>query len=113
MTPIIYGIKQILIGYDEFLIKCNSCEKHSWGEILVTSKYYHFYGTPLFPAEKEANISCKSCELKRYGVPFDKDLITNFEEVKDNFKHPWFTYLGVGAVCLLVAVIIVVRILSA
>ena len=111
MIPIFYGTKQVTIGMGEFLIKCPSCEKHSWAEILVTSKYYHVYGLPMMPEGKEANIIFNSCGLKRYGLPFDADLIGNFNEVKSAYRQPWFVYKGLAISILPIMTVILARIL--
>src|SRR5487761_2397662 len=94
MELIIFGVGQTPIGLDEFLIKCPSCETNSWAEIMVVSHYFHFFWIPFFPTEKDANVICKTCGLKRYGMSFDKNLISNYNEVKGKFRHPWFTYIG-------------------
>jgi len=108
--PIKYGIERAGIGTGEFLVKCPSCETNQWAEILVSSVYSHIYFIPLYPSDKDAYVSCKKCGLKRYGVPFNVKLINNYEEIKDKYKHPWFTYIGVGiiAIPLIVWLIIVV-----
>ncbi len=107
MGFVIYGIKQTPVGIDEFLIKCPSCETHSFADIMVLSSYVHFYFIPFFPTEKEANIICKKCGLKRRGLTFDQNLISNFIEVKNNYKHPWFTYIGATIIILFIAAIII------
>jgi hypothetical protein len=94
MAIIIYGVKQIAIGLGEFLIKCPACETHSWADIMVTCKYFHLFWIPFFPIEKEAHVICKTCGLKRYKMRFDQKLISNYSEIKDQFKQPWFTYIG-------------------
>ena len=38
-----YGIKNSIIGVDEYLVKCPSCESASWADVMVISLYYHFY----------------------------------------------------------------------
>ncbi|MGZ5247074.1 MAG: hypothetical protein ACXWCR_08200 [Flavitalea sp.] len=91
---VFWGSKQISIGYEELFVKCPSCEAHNWADVVVISKYHDFYWIPIFPYDKEANIICKKCGLKRYGSSFNANLISNFEEVKDRFRHPWFTYIG-------------------
>lgn len=111
MGIIIYGNKQTPIGFDEFLVKCPCCETHSWADVMVLSNYYHMYWIPMFPFDKNANIICKECGLKRYGRSFDSNLISNYREVKSNFRHPWFTYLGVGILSLLFLAVIVAAII--
>lgn len=49
MGLIIYGVSQTPIGLDEFLIKCPSCETDRWADIMVISKYFHFFFDTLFP----------------------------------------------------------------
>jgi hypothetical protein len=107
MGIIIFGEKQTPIGLDEFLVKCPSCETHSWADVMVTSHYFHFYYLPISPTDKDANVICKTCGLKRYGIPFDQNLISNYNEVKSRYRHPWFTYSGLAIIILIIILIIV------
>ena len=111
MGIIIFGHKKTPIDFDEFLVKCPTCEFHSWADIMVLSVYFHFYWIPIFPFDKEANIICKKCGLKRYGRSFDSSLINNYNEIKDRFHHPWFTYSGAAFLTLIFIVIILSSIL--
>ncbi|MGH2564894.1 MAG: zinc-ribbon domain-containing protein [Ginsengibacter sp.] len=90
----VIGTSEIPIGMDEFLVKCPSCEGYSPADIMIVSKYLDFFWVPLFPLDKDANVICKTCGLKRFGMNFDSGLITNYDNVKRNFRHPWFTYIG-------------------
>lgn len=101
MGIIFFGSKQTPIGYEELLVKCPCCETSTWAEVMVISKYYHIYWIPMFPFDKEADIICKECGLKRFGRSFDANLISDFDKVKSNFRHPWFTYSGVAVLTLL------------
>ncbi len=89
---LLFGIKDTPIGVDEFLIRCPSCEGYAMADVMVVSMYYHCCWIPVFPFEKDANVICNSCGLKRYNMIFDSTLVTNYNEVKGNFRHPWFTY---------------------
>ena len=111
MGIIIYGNKETPIGLDEFLVKCPSCETHSWADVMVLSNYFHIYWIPMFPFDKNANIICKKCGLKRYGRAFDVSLISNYNEIKPQFRHPWFTYAGVGTLTILFIAVIVASVL--
>ena len=93
--PIKYGIERSPIDMGEYLIKCPSCETDQWAEIMVYSVYSHFYYIPILPNDKDAMVICKKCGLKRDGVPFNSNLISNYHEVKNKSRHKWFTYVGV------------------
>ena len=95
LVPIKYGIERTPIGIDEYLVKCPSCESEQWADVMVFSVYSHFWFIPLFPNDKDALVICKKCGLKRNGVPFDSNFISNFHEVKNRYRHKWFTYIGV------------------
>src|SRR5215218_5593932 len=92
MGLIIYGVQQANIGIDEFMIKCPSCEADNLADVMVTSNYYHIYFIPIAPFEKDANIICQKCGLKRYNVPFGPKFFKNYYEIKNKFKHPISTY---------------------
>lgn len=112
MGLVIFGEKEIPIGLDEFLIKCPSCKTSSWADILVVNHYFHFYFLPFFPTGKDANVICKTCGLKRYGISFHKKLISNYSQIKSQYRHPWFTYVGVIIIVLIILLIIIGKILS-
>lgn len=110
--PIVYGTKVALIDSDDFLLKCPSCETHSWANVQVICKYLHIYWIPFIPYSKEANVECKKCGLQRFGRAFDSDLISNYNEVKRKFNYPWYTYSGVGVISGFVLYIIVRSVFS-
>jgi hypothetical protein len=96
MGLLIYGTYSKPIGIDEFFVKCAACEAHTWHDVMISSKYLHFYGIPACPVEKEADFVCQKCGLKRYGRSFNEDTIPDFRNVKRNFRHPvssWFLTL--------------------
>jgi hypothetical protein len=99
---IIYGVKITPICVDDFLIKCPSCETHSWAEILIISKYIHIFFIPFFPKEKEANVVCKKCGLRRYNMTVSSKLIENIADYKKKFRHPWFTFTGSAIIVALI-----------
>jgi hypothetical protein len=93
MGLIIYGHSKTPIGFDEVLVRCPSCEKSSWADLLVESQYFHIYWLPVFPFDKLANLICHDCGLKRYGIPFDPNLLSNYSEIKPKFRHPIKTFI--------------------
>ena len=95
-----YGITKSPIDIGEFIVYCPSCESDQWADIMILSNYAYFFVIPIFPVGKEANVFCKNCNLKRYGSGFDSKLINNYEEIKRQFKHPWFTYIGIAILLL-------------
>ena len=112
MAIIIIGTRTANIDVDEFLVKCPSCETDSWADVMIVSKYLHFYYVPIFPCDKEANIICNECGLKRYGRSFNSSLMSNYNEIKDKFRHPLYTYVGSGLISLAIIVIIIAAMLK-
>jgi hypothetical protein len=109
MTIIFFGWYSVAIGTDEILVKCPSCEGTTTADIMVYSKYFHFFWLPIFPFERTAMTICSKCGLKKNGISLDSNSILNSEEVKSKFKHPWWTYIGVSFFVLLVVAGIVHR----
>jgi hypothetical protein len=97
-----YGTKTVLIGVDEYMVYCPSCESDAWAQVGIISNYYHLYYIPVFPFEKDAYVICQKCGLKRGGVPFNEKLINDFDEAKRKYKHPWYTYTGIGFIIFLI-----------
>ena len=50
--------------------------------------------------------------LKRFGMNFDSGLITNYSDVKRNFRHPWFTYIGRVLLILILVIAIFAALLN-
>ena len=98
MLRIKYGTVAVPIGVDEFLVRCPCCETHTPTDVMISSRYCHFYWVPFAPTGKEATLICTKCGLKRAEIPFDAGLISNFEEIRSKFKHPLYTYAGLGMV---------------
>ena len=107
MLFVIFGEQETPVGVDEFLVKCPSCETHSSADIIVVSHYFHFFYIPIFPTGKDVNVICKTCGLKRYGISFTQNLMTNYKEIKSQYRHPWFTYTGLAIIISIILLIIV------
>ena len=91
-----YGVGSVSIDIGEYMVYCPCCEGHCVADTMVISNYYHFLQIPVFPIGKEANLACQTCGLKRYGAGYNSKTFANFEQIKHLYKHPWFTYIGVG-----------------
>lgn len=109
MGPWIYGVKKATIGIDEIMVKCPSCEVDNYADIMVMSNYYHIWFIPIFPIGKEINIVCQKCGLRRYNVPFNSRTVKNYEEIKHEFRHPWYTYFTVIIASLIVFIVIFLK----
>ncbi len=91
---IISGKRKVAIGVDEIFIGCPSCEAHNFSDIMISSVYFHILWIPFFPIRKEASLICKKCGLKRYDLPFDSRTLESCKDIKQKFKHPFYTYIG-------------------
>ena len=98
--PIKYGLERANIDIGEFMVRCPSCETDQWAEIMVYSTYSHFWYVPIWPSDKDAMVICKKCGLRRYAVPFNSKLISNYQEIKKLYRHKWFTYIGGSIIAL-------------
>jgi hypothetical protein len=94
MAVFVTGHAKTIAGVDEVMVKCPSCEKDSWADLMVETLYFQIYWIPIFPFDKTANIICQECELKRFGLPFTSNLISNYSEIKNRFRHPLYAYSG-------------------
>ena len=106
---VFYGTKTVPIGIDEIIMRCPVCDVHTPTDLMVYSKYFHIYFLPMSPYSKEAYIVCNRCGAKRSGLPFDRDLFSNYDEIKSKFKHPFYTYAGVVIVGGLILLSVVMR----
>ena len=94
MGLIFYGSGKKIIDVDEFLTKCPACETDQWANVAVNSVFYHIYWIPVFAYQKETNIVCRKCGLKRYGLPASEQYLKGWEEKKHEYRHPWYHYIG-------------------
>lgn len=106
MAIIIYGIKKSVIDYGELQVSCPRCHASQCADVMVYSVYHHIYWIPMLPTAKEALVICQNCGLKREGESFDAALISNYAEVKSKFRHPFYTYIGVGIFVLVIAALV-------
>ncbi len=94
--PVFKGTKTVLLGYEESFLKCPSCETTTLAEVVVASRYFYVYWIPICPTGKEANIKCTKCGMRRSEVPIEKGSIINKADLQNRYRHPWYTYIGVG-----------------
>ena len=102
MGIIIYGQSKTTIGVDEVLVRCPSCEKSSWADIMVDSIYYHMFWVPIFLFDKTVSIFCKECGMKRLELSFNSTFIPSYPEIKHKFSHPIKTYLFLISVSIII-----------
>lgn len=107
----IYGSKTVPIGTDEITMRCPSCEVHTPTDLMVSSRYYHIYFLPISPFSKEAYVVCGECGLSRSGLPFDRDLFSNYFEIRSKFRHPLYTYAGIAFIGGIILLGIIVRVI--
>jgi len=106
MGILLYGTQIIPIGVDESFIKCPVCECHQHADVMVESHYFHIYWIPVMPVDKSALIICQNCGLKRTRMEISEQWFSNYREIKSKFRHPWYTYVGVAFLTLIVGGII-------
>src|SRR5947207_2993164 len=107
MGLIFYGRKKVPVGVDEFFIKCPVCEAHQHADVMIESHYFHIYWIPVMPFDKTALIICQQCGLKRTDMEFSNRWFSNYDEIKSKFRHPWYTYVGLTIILLLVFTLII------
>jgi len=110
MGIIFYGSKETAITVDEWMVNCPCCETHNVADAMVMSKYYHIYWVPIFPFDKPVNVICQQCGLTRSGITMNTNLVSNYEEIKRRYRHPWFTYIGAGIFALIIVLVIIAHI---
>jgi hypothetical protein len=110
MAKIFYGTSRAKCGIGEALVRCPACEKDSWADIMVESIYYHIYWIPMFPIDKVVYLECNECGMKRHDIPFIAKFFYDYEEMKNKFRHPAYTYLGVGFIAFIAVCIVLARI---
>ncbi|WP_276484904.1 hypothetical protein [Paraflavitalea pollutisoli] len=57
MAILIYGQRKAIIGLDDALVKCPVCEGDRSADVLMKSRYFHFYWIPLYQCTKKRILS--------------------------------------------------------
>ena len=92
----LFGTKKADIGVEEVLLHCPSCEGATKADVMVSTLYYHIWWIPMCPTGKLATIICSECGLKRVDIPLEKNIISNYKEIRSKFRNPLYTYFGVA-----------------
>jgi hypothetical protein len=103
---VIVGTKQIPIDTENLLLNCPSCNSHQFSDILVSSKYFHFYYLPVIPVDKDAYSICNKCGYQRSFEFSRKFRLENSIQAK-KFRHPMYTYAGILIFIILIIVMII------
>ena len=105
MTIFHFGEKKIPFRIEPVLLRCPVCKVHTTYDMLVSVHYFHYIGVPLLPYRKTADLKCTRCGHHAEELPFNKTLpISNYEEIKQHFKTPWYMYWFPATLALLLLV---------
>jgi hypothetical protein len=100
---IVYGHRATKTGHQSlFGVKCGHCEAKDSLEMYTFSRYAHIFWIPLFPYKKEAVTQCNHCKEILSKKEFSSDLLAKYEEMKLNIKTPYWQFIGLAAIALLV-----------
>ena len=99
---IIYGSKGTVLGGESVKCNCPNCEAQNSIQMYVAQRYAHIYWIPFFPTNKSVVSECNNCkqvlEKKDFPPSFDRA----HDNLKSNAKAPWWTYIGVILIGLLI-----------
>jgi hypothetical protein len=100
---IIYGHKATKTGHQSlFGTKCSSCGTKDEMEMYTFSRYFHLFWIPVFPYRKEAVTQCNHCKQVLNKKQFPADLLSQYEEMKINIKTPYWQFIGLGLLAVLI-----------
>jgi hypothetical protein len=93
MHLLIHGSNKKAVGiFEPPFYTCPRCDQLHTTYIVIYSVYFHFFWIPAFPYRKEAIATCSECGFWREEIKFGPMLIKEFEEKKNEYKHPWWAY---------------------
>ncbi len=104
---LIYGNRATKTGHQNlFGVKCQHCQTKDALEIYTFSRYAHLFWIPLFAYKKEAVTQCNHCKQVLNKKDFSADILSSYAEMKANIKTPWWQFIGLGLIGVLVALAI-------
>jgi hypothetical protein len=106
------GTRTIFRGQEESFVKCPSCETITLALIRVSSRYFYWYGIPVCPTGKEAQIECTQCGMKRKEVPIEEGSVITKTDLQGRYRHPWYTYIGIGFAAMILSMPLLALLLS-
>ncbi len=110
---IFFGARASNIGnFDIPNSKCSYCEEGNTQRISVFGKYAHVFWIPVFPIGKKAVAECTHCKRTIDQKEFTPELKALYKENKSKAKRPFWHWLGLGVLGLLIALITIVGITS-
>jgi len=107
----IYGTRASNIGnFDVPYTKCGYCEEGKTQNISVFGKYLHIFWIPILPLGKKAVSECTHCKRTIEQKEFSPELKTMYKENKGSVKRPFWHWLGLGGLGLLIALATIIGI---
>ncbi len=98
MAFIIYGRANMKIGFGEEMTRCPYCESDSTADVFVYGTYFHIFWLPMFPVNKDVNLTCHRCGGKRVGLIFNKNLFKYPNHLNHSYRYKWYSYIGLALV---------------
>lgn len=105
---IIYGSKGTVLAGESVKCNCPNCEAQNSIQMYIAQRYAHVYWIPLFPTKKSAISECNNCKQVLDQKDFPHSFDRAHDTLKSNTKAPWWTYIGV----ILIGVLIVVGVIT-
>ncbi len=103
---IIFGHRATRIGsVDLYGTSCNYCEQSNSQEITVFGRYAHVFWIPMFPLGKVVVSECNHCMRTIRRNEFTPQLSRKYEEQKNRLKTPFWHWIGLIIIGLLIALI--------
>jgi hypothetical protein len=101
---IIYGSKASQLAKEAIAESCPHCQKSNNVEMYVFQRYAHVFWIPFFPIGKTGVSQCAHCKqtLKLKEMPSSLKLA--YENVAAQNKTPYWTFVGVAIVAILIVI---------
>lgn len=103
---IIFGVRASNIGnFGVPNSKCRFCKKDNTLVISVFGKYAHIFWIPFFPIGKKPIAGCTHCKGTIEHKAFSPQLKKFYRTNKKTVKRPFWHWIGLGLLALLISVI--------
>ncbi|RTL56114.1 MAG: hypothetical protein EKK37_16665 [Sphingobacteriales bacterium] len=109
----IFGSKAAQVGKKKLPdITCAYCNSKGSVDLYIFYRYYHFLRIPMFPHRRGGAIMCSNCKHVTNAKLFSIDLKETYLQEKNNYKAPWWHYIGSVFLSVLVVSFLAVRLFT-
>ena len=103
---IIYGGRATVLASENIFEKCPNCATPNNIRMHIIQRYAHIFWIPFFPTRKIVFTECIYCRQVLRKKQFPDSFIEKYISIKPQTKTPFWTFIGLGFLMLIIALVI-------